>query len=191
MICANHISAQGRDEYMKRVSFVVVVVLALASTPLVICPQTKDVVGSAMGKVGKMERLRQSSNYQTMLDMTFPEFSGSGHHALLVWLLVGYIICHGFGQGAVVWVYISEVFPNIVRAKGQTLGSSTHWIMAMIVSWTFPILAKDAGQPSAGLPFAFFAVMMVVQFFVVLFFFPETKRVSLEDMEVTITGSRA
>jgi sugar porter (SP) family MFS transporter len=118
-------------------------------------------------------------------------FSGSAHHGLLVWLLVGYIICHGFGQGAVIWVYISEIFPNIVRAKGQTLGSSTHWIMAMIVSWTFPIVARDAGQPSAGLPFAFFAVMMVVQFFVVLFFFPETKRISLEDMEVAITGSRA
>lgn len=118
-------------------------------------------------------------------------FSGSEHHGLLVWLLVGYIICHGFGQGAVVWVYISEVFPNIVRAKGQTLGSSTHWIMAMIVSWTFPMLAKDAGQPSAGLPFAFFAVMMVVQFFVVLLFFPETKRVTLEDMEVKISGSCA
>ena len=118
-------------------------------------------------------------------------FSRSDHHGLLVWLLVGYIISHGFGQGAVVWVYISEVFPNTVRAKGQTLGSSTHWIMAMIVSWTFPMLAKDAGQPSAGLPFAFFAVMLVVQFFVVLFFFPETKRVTLEDMEMKITGSRA
>lgn len=117
-------------------------------------------------------------------------FSGSEHHGLLVWLLVGYIICHGFGQGAVIWVYISEVFPNKVRAKGQTLGSATHWIMAMIVSWTFPMLARNAGEPTAGLPFAFFAVMMVVQFFVVLWFFPETKRVALEDMEVKIEGTQ-
>ena len=55
--------------------------------------------------------------------------------------------------------------------------------MAMLVSWTFPILAKDAGQPHAGLPFAFFAVMMIVQVVVVWMFFPETKRVALEDMQ--------
>ena len=117
-------------------------------------------------------------------------FSISLHHGLLLWLLVGYIVCHGFGQGAVVWVYISEVFPNAVRAKGQTLGSATHWIMAMLVSWTFPIFAKNAGQPNAGAPFAFFAVMMVVQFVVVLWLFPETKQVTLEEMQQRIAGVR-
>jgi sugar porter (SP) family MFS transporter len=113
-------------------------------------------------------------------------FNGTVNHGLLVWLLVGYIICHAFGQGAVIWVYISEVFPNSVRAKGQTLGSSTHWFMAMIISWTFPLFAKDAGQPNAGSPFMFFAVMMIVQVFVVWWFFPETKRIPLEDMEKKI-----
>lgn len=110
-------------------------------------------------------------------------FNGTAYHGALVWVLVGYIICHAFGQGAVIWVYISEVFPNAVRAKGQAWGSFTHWFMAMAVSWTFPILAKNAGQPHAGDPFAFFAVMMIVQIFVVWRFFPETKRVPLEDME--------
>jgi MFS transporter, SP family, arabinose:H+ symporter len=110
-------------------------------------------------------------------------FNGTGNHGMLLWLLVGYIICHGFGQGAVIWVYISEVFPNAVRAKGQTLGSSTHWFMAMIISWTFPIFAKNAGQPHAGAPFTFFAVMMIVQVFVVWWFYPETKRIPLEEME--------
>jgi MFS family permease len=110
-------------------------------------------------------------------------FNGSQHHAWLVWLLVGFVICHAFGQGAVIWVYISEVFPNAVRGKGQTLGSFTHWFMAMVVSWTFPMVAKDAGQPNAGLPFAFFAVMMIVQIVVVWMFFPETKRVALEQMQ--------
>jgi sugar porter (SP) family MFS transporter len=109
-------------------------------------------------------------------------FDGASHHGLLIWLLVGYIVCHAFGQGAVIWVYISEVFPNAVRAKGQTLGSFTHWFMAMIVSWTFPVFAKDAGQPYAGAPFAFFAVMMIVQIVVVWQLFPETKRIPLEDM---------
>lgn len=110
-------------------------------------------------------------------------FNGTQHHGWLVWLLVGFVICHAFGQGAVIWVYISEVFPNSVRSKGQTLGSFTHWFMAMVISWTFPVLAKDAGQPNAGLPFAFFAVMMVVQIIVVWKFFPETKRVALEEMQ--------
>jgi sugar porter (SP) family MFS transporter len=110
-------------------------------------------------------------------------FNGTAHHGMLLWLLVGYIICHGFGQGAVIWVYISEVFPNAVRAKGQTLGSSTHWFMAMIISWSFPVFAKNAGQPHAGAPFMFFAVMMAVQIVVVWCFYPETKRIPLEDME--------
>ena len=110
-------------------------------------------------------------------------FNGPEHHGWLVWLLVGFVICHAFGQGAVIWVYISEVFPNAVRGKGQTLGSFTHWFMAAIISWTFPMVAKDAGKPSAGMPFAFFAVMMVVQVIVVWKFFPETKRVTLEEMQ--------
>ncbi len=113
-------------------------------------------------------------------------FSGTEYHGMLLWLLVGYIICHGFGQGAVIWVYISEVFPNAVRAKGQTLGSSTHWFMAMIISWSFPVFAKNAGQPHAGAPFMFFAAMMVVQILVVWWFYPETKRIPLEDMEKKI-----
>jgi sugar porter (SP) family MFS transporter len=117
-------------------------------------------------------------------------FNGSAHHGLLLWLLVGYIICHAFGQGAVIWVYISEVFPNSVRAKGQTLGSSTHWFMAMIISWTFPIFARNAGEPHAGAPFLFFALMMIAQIFVVWCFFPETKRVALEDMEGRIEKRR-
>jgi sugar porter (SP) family MFS transporter len=115
-------------------------------------------------------------------------FNGSEHHAWLVWLLVGFVICHAFGQGAVIWVYISEVFPNAVRSKGQTLGSFTHWFMAMLVSWTFPMVARDAGQPNAGLPFAFFGVMMVVQIVVVWMFFPETKRVALEEMQQCLKG---
>ncbi len=109
-------------------------------------------------------------------------FNGTQHHDWLVWLLVGFVICHAFGQGAVIWVYISEIFPNAVRGKGQALGSFTHWFMAMIISWTFPMVARDAGQPGAGLPFAFFGIMMIVQIFVVWKFFPETKRVALEDM---------
>jgi MFS transporter, SP family, arabinose:H+ symporter len=105
-------------------------------------------------------------------------FSGR-HHNLLVWLLVGYIAFFAFSQGAVIWVYLSEVFPNRVRAKGQSLGSFSHWFMNALISGTFPLVAARSG----GYPFVFFALMMVLQFAVVLFFYPETKAVSLETMQ--------
>jgi sugar porter (SP) family MFS transporter len=98
---------------------------------------------------------------------------------LLVWMLIGYIAFFAFSQGAVIWVYISEVFPNRVRAKGQSLGSFSHWIMNALISWTFPLMAASSG----GYPFVFFSAMMVLQFFVVLFFYPETKGISLEEMQ--------
>ena len=101
------------------------------------------------------------------------------HAGLLVWLLVAYIGFFSVSQGAVIWVYIAEVFPNRVRSKGQSLGSSSHWLMNAVISLLFPILAKYSG----GLPFAFFAAMMALQFFVVLFIYPETKGISLEQLQ--------
>ncbi|MBZ5562714.1 MAG: sugar porter family MFS transporter [Acidobacteriia bacterium] len=104
----------------------------------------------------------------------------TGHHQeLLVWMLVGFIGSFGFSQGAVIWVYLGEVFPNQVRANGQSLGSFTHWIMNALISMIFPVMAARSG----AYPFMFFSFMMVVQFFVVLFFYPETKGVTLEEME--------
>jgi len=106
-------------------------------------------------------------------------FLSGSHENLLVWLLVGNIAFFSFSQGAVIWVYISEVFPTRVRAKGQSLGSFTHWFMNAIISWTFPIIATV----SRGAPFVFFAAMMALQFFVVFFTYPETKGITLEDMQ--------
>lgn len=105
-------------------------------------------------------------------------FTGQ-HQNLLLGLLIGYIACFAFSQGAVVWVYLAEVFPNAVRAKGQSLGSFSHWFMNALISGTFPLLAAS----SSGYPFVFFAAMMVLQFFVVLFVYPETKGLSLEEMQ--------
>lgn len=104
--------------------------------------------------------------------------TGRGEN-LLVWMLVGFIAFFSFSQGAVIWVYLSEVFPNLVRAKGQSLGSFTHWIMNAIISMAFPKLA----EMSRPLPFVFFAAATAVQFFVVLFLFPETKGITLEEMQ--------
>jgi len=107
------------------------------------------------------------------------------HEGLLVWLLIGFIASFGFSQGSVIWVYISEVFPTAVRAKGQSLGSSTHWIMNALISWGFPIVAAS----SKAAPFVFFSAMMVLQLVVVATLYPETKGVTLEEMEKRLAGS--
>ncbi len=109
-------------------------------------------------------------------------FQTHQHLNLLVWLLMAFIACFAVSHGAVVWVYISEVFPNRLRSKGQSLGSSSHWIANAIISAVFPLLAKNSG----AVPFFFFAAMMVVDFFLVFFAYPETARVSLEEMQHAI-----
>ena len=101
------------------------------------------------------------------------------HENLLVWMLIGFIASFGFSQGAVIWVYISEVFPNQVRAKGQSLGTLTHWLMNALISGLFPLMAASSG----AYPFVFFSAMMALQFFVVLLVYPETKGVTLEEMQ--------
>lgn len=81
-------------------------------------------------------------------------------------------------QDAVIWIYLSEIFPTAVRARGSGLGASTHWLMNAVVAGIFPM----AVAWSASAPFVFFAAMMALQLVVVLRFFPETKGVRLEDM---------
>ncbi|WP_431210161.1 sugar porter family MFS transporter [Puia sp. P3] len=95
-----------------------------------------------------------------------------------------YIAFFAFSQGAVIWVFISEIFPNPVRAKGQTLGSATHWVMAAIIAFSFPYLAERAG---GGNTFLFFCVMMCVQLVFVWRMMPETKGKSLEQIEYSLT----
>jgi MFS transporter, SP family, arabinose:H+ symporter len=106
-------------------------------------------------------------------------FFTHSHQGALLWLLVVYIAFFAVSQGAVIWVYIGEVFPNRVRAKGQSVGSSAHWTMNTAIAFAFPQVAKSSG----AYPFVFFGAMMVLQFFVVLFFYPETKGFSLEEMQ--------
>ncbi len=98
------------------------------------------------------------------------------HRDLLLWLLGTFIAFFACSQGAVIWVYISEIFPTDVRARGQALGSSTHWFMDAVIASVFPVIATV----STGAPFAFFAAMMAAQLIVVALFFPETKRLALE-----------
>lgn len=106
------------------------------------------------------------------------DFTPLGSTVVLVSLLV-FIASHAFGQGAVIWVFISEIFPNRVRARGQALGSFTHWVMAAAISWTFPVIADISGAHI----FAFYAICMVGQLFWVIFVMPETKGISLEQIQ--------
>jgi sugar porter (SP) family MFS transporter len=107
-------------------------------------------------------------------------FATHSHPGALVWLLVTYIAFFALSQGAVIWVYIGEVFPNSVRSKGQGVGNASHWIMNTIIAMEFPVLATRFGR---GAPFVFFSVMTVVQFLVVLFTYPETKGQTLEALQ--------
>lgn len=117
-------------------------------------------------------------------------------HALVAWQLslphpnaaiamagiLGFIAFFAVSSGAVIWVYISEVFPNVVRAKGQALGCFTHWFMCTVISWAFPVVAESAGTWA----FAFFAFMMAVQLVWAVFFMPETKGGTIEDIEARL-----
>lgn len=90
-----------------------------------------------------------------------------------------FIASHAIGQGAVIWVFISEIFPNHLRASGQSFGSSVHWVLAAIIPSMVPILFTSFG---VGNVFAFFAFMMVFQLLFVIFMMPETKGISLEEV---------
>jgi SP family xylose:H+ symportor-like MFS transporter len=105
-------------------------------------------------------------------------YTDRGGAIVLVSFMV-FIASHAFGQGAVIWVFISEIFPNRVRARGQALGSFTHWFMCALIAWTFPMLAERTGAHV----FAFYAAMMVLQLLWVVLFMPETKAIPLEEIQ--------
>jgi sugar porter (SP) family MFS transporter len=113
-----------------------------------------------------------------------------GSYDVMIYL-VAFIAFFAFSQGAVIWVFLSEIFPNKVRSQGQALGSSTHWIMAAIVSWTFPIIAKSTEgtvNPEQGGAYAFFffALMMLIHGIFVWKVLPETKGKSLEGIQESL-----
>src|SRR5215213_9096917 len=117
------------------------------------------------------------------LGLTAQAFSGDGSLGSNVLIyLIGFIAFFAFSQGAVIWVFISEIFPNSVRSQGGSLGSFTHWIMAAIISWTFPVIVE--GSSNGGFySFVFYAVMMVLAFLFIWKLMPETKGRSLEQIQ--------
>ncbi len=117
-----------------------------------------------------------------LLAFCFALFNQVSGFAITIYLM-SFIAFFAFSQGAVIWVFISEIFPNDVRAKGQTFGSLTHWVMAAIITFCFPALTEMLG---GGGTFLIFALFMVLQLIYVLKFMPETKGKSLEDLGHTI-----
>jgi sugar porter (SP) family MFS transporter len=111
--------------------------------------------------------------------------TGQGMSWLLAMLIL-FIGFFAFSQGAVIWVYLSEIFPTPVRSRGQALGSATHWAMAAVLAQTFPMVAAQ----TRALPFVFFAACMVLQFVVVLALFPETRGVELESMDKALKSNK-
>jgi sugar porter (SP) family MFS transporter len=126
-----------------------------------------------------------SIGYIVSLSMMAYSFYGEVHGGI-TWFTFLFIAAHAIGQGAVIWVFISEIFPNSVRAAGMSLGSLTHWLFAALISQTFTFFAES---PSIGPVkiFGFFAIMMLLQLLFVWKMMPETKGIALEDMNTRIS----
>jgi MFS transporter, SP family, arabinose:H+ symporter len=107
-------------------------------------------------------------------------FGTNAHRGALLWILMTYIAFFSISQGTVIWVYIGEVFPTGVRSKGQGVGSASHWFMNTVIQLYFPVVVS---LMSTSTPFVFFSIMTVVQFATVLFFYPETKGQTLENLQ--------
>lgn len=132
-----------------------------------------------------------SLGYIVSLSMVAYAFKTQGSPTFLMVFLLFFIASHAIGQGAVIWVFLSEIFPNKVRAMGQSFGASVHWVFAGIITLVTPVfLDKRDGllKDTPWIIFAFLAGMMVLQLIWVLTKMPETKNVSLEDLEQKLTG---
>lgn len=124
-----------------------------------------------------------SVGYIVSLALTGMAFFNESY-ALVPVYIFAFIASHAIGQGAVIWVFISEIFPNAVRASGMALGSLTHWVLAAIITNVFPHFAATYG---GGPIFLFFSAMMVFQLLYVWRMMPETKGVSLEELQKRLT----
>lgn len=122
-----------------------------------------------------------SVGYIISLSMVGMAFLNSWSGLIVPILFFLFIASHAIGQGAVIWVFISEIFPTHLRAKGQSFGSSTHWVLAALITLFMPVALTTFSNP--GYVFLFFALMMVFQLLFVAYMMPETKGVSLEKLQ--------
>ena len=123
----------------------------------------------------------------TLAVVSWAFYTGAGG-TIVVLFLFGFIASHSIGQGAVIWVFISEIFPNHVRATGQSFGTGVHWVFAALITLFTLFFMELLGDNPAPL-FAFFMCMMVLQLVFVLRTMPETKGKTLEELELELIRS--
>ncbi len=140
----------------------------------------------AMTVIDKLGRktllLIGAAGTMVFLLLTAQAFHGAATGKYVIGYLIGYIAFFAFSQGAVIWVFISEIFPNAVRSQGGSLGSFTHWIMAAIISWTFPVIVESSAN-GGYYSFLFYAAMVAVSFIFIWRVMPETKGRTLEQIQ--------
>jgi sugar porter (SP) family MFS transporter len=132
-----------------------------------------------------------SIGYIISLSMVAYAFKTGASPTFLMTFLLFFIASHAIGQGAVIWVFLSEIFPNKIRAMGQSFGASVHWVFAAIITLVTPVFLNEKDGILKGAPwiiFAFLAGMMVLQLIWVLTKMPETKGVSLEELEKKLSA---
>lgn len=137
------------------------------------------------------KKLMYIGSFGYIISLTLMAYNFLGPGIPAFWLpifVLGFIASHAVGQGSVIWVFISEMFPNELRASGQSLGSFTHWILAAVIANVFPFFANNFGP---GYIFAFFCLMMVWQLLWVMFKMPETKGRSLEEIQQDLHKNHA
>ena len=143
---------------------------------------------SLIDKLGRKQLLLIGSiGYIISLSLVAAAFLFNWQGLMVPIFLFVFIAAHAIGQGAVIWVFISEIFPTQLRSSGQAFGSSVHWILAAVIPSLIPFLFSSIG---AGMVFIFFAFMMCLQLLFVLFLMPETKGMTLEQMETTLLKTK-
>ncbi|MFM6926274.1 MAG: MFS transporter, partial [Ferruginibacter sp.] len=132
-----------------------------------------------------------SFGYILSLSMVAYAFKTHGSPVFLMTFLLLFIASHAISQGAVIWVFLSEIFPNKIRARGQSFGASVHWVFAAIITLITPVFLDDKKGILKDAPwiiFAFLAGMMVLQLIWTVTKMPETKGVSLEELEKKLSS---
>lgn len=159
----------------------------LASIPIGVINLVFTLLGMYLiDRVGRKQLLKIGSvgYIVTLLGVAWSFYTGATG-GIVVAFVTAFVGAHAIGQGAVIWVFISEIFPNSVRGNGMSFGTGTHWVMAAIITMVTPAVLAAFSTVSI---FLFFAGMMVLQLLWVLFFMPETKGVSLEDLQRKLMG---
>ena len=143
---------------------------------------------SLIDKLGRKQLMYYGSfGYIISLSLVSISFFLKLNPILIPIFLFVFIASHAIGQGTVIWVFISEIYPNHIRSSGQSFGSSVHWVLAAIIPSMIPILFSSIGP---GFVFSFFSFMMFLQLIFVNYFMPETKGISLEELSKVLSKKK-